>query len=90
MLGSNKKMYLSDFVMVSGILLQANVVKPGIIVQRVSFHFSLILEAPLTHYDILHSQFFVGGTISRHKHAFYPAAAVSSSRVNMHAHTTYW
>lgn len=45
--------YLSDLVVVPSRLLQADVVKPGIIVERVLLHLPLILEAPLIHHHIL-------------------------------------
>lgn len=47
------KGYLTDLVLVPSGLLQADVVKPGIVVERVLLHLTLILEAPLIHHHVL-------------------------------------
>ena len=48
--------YLAYLVVVTCCFLQPDVVKPGIIVQGVLLDLCLILEAPLTYYDVLQRQ----------------------------------
>jgi len=48
--------YLTYFVVVTCCFLQPDVVKPGIVVQGILLDLCLILETPLTYYDILQRQ----------------------------------
>jgi len=48
--------YLAYLVVVTCCLLQPDVVKPGIIVQGILLDLCLILETPLTYYDVLQRQ----------------------------------
>ena len=48
--------YLAYLVVVTCCLLQPDVVKPGVIVQGILLDLCLILEAPLTNYDVLQRQ----------------------------------